>query len=278
MTTDPGEANRLLLDVARCELVEGWLERGEPTKCSSIIDAQWPAGTPPEAKARLWRERHLVPEPWSGLIEQAPILFVASNPSTGGAMVSTEPTDHMRSARGQYPVADTAPAETESYFTNRFRDWIEDGVRIPNTARDIPFWRDVKAIASEICPDVRPGIDYALTEIVRCKSVSDATGEVQPAASTCAQRYIERTIALSPATVIVSVGRFAKSYFWGWPAKGAAFPVTEAVVIGGVERVVLHVSHPANRTGQPWLPSVVAPEHLEMLRARVAGARPHLAH
>lgn len=54
----------------------------------------------------------------------------------------------------------------------------------------------------------KPGIDYALTEGVRCKS-KDAIG-VELAVGTCTRRYMRETLALSPAHVIVCLGAIAR--------------------------------------------------------------------
>lgn len=67
----PNRSSRsLLLEIARCPLVPVAAERGSHP-CHAVVSAQQsvPLGN-----------RH-VPEPWSGMISSAPILFVSSNPA-----------------------------------------------------------------------------------------------------------------------------------------------------------------------------------------------------
>lgn len=67
---------------------------GSAHPCSEIVGVQ----------RNLPLERHQVPEPWSGSIQQAPILFVSSNPSIS----SDEP----------YPELEWAPERVREFFNS----------------------------------------------------------------------------------------------------------------------------------------------------------------
>jgi hypothetical protein len=149
-------------------------------------------------------DQHQVPEPWSGDIEHAPILFLSSNPSF----------DENRSE--EYPQwSDEWMAD---FFRHRFgggrKQWIdEDGVRSlqwdGSRGKSVPFWREVRSRARELFErDVRPGVDYALTEVVHCKSKGQEG--VKEALRECAGRYLQPVVALSGAKVIAVLGKQAE--------------------------------------------------------------------
>lgn len=56
-----------------------------------------------------------------------------------------------------------------------------------------------------------PGQDYALTEVVHCGTQHEAG--IADAFATCSSRYFNRTIAASPAQVVICVGAWATEAF-----------------------------------------------------------------
>jgi hypothetical protein len=62
----------------------------------------------------------------------------------------------------------------------------------------VRFWSAVKQRAKELLPEesVRPGLDYALTEVVRCKSREEVG--VAEAAAVCSNRYLRETAFPAP--------------------------------------------------------------------------------
>ena len=125
-----------------------------------------------------------IPEPWNGDIEHAPILFVSINPGFT--------PDEL------YPNLDdpnwTLPALTgvvfdngkvEDFFENRFNNYYvrwstsqgksHFSVRLANGKYKnvYGYWNYVQSIADFILNHpTTPGQDYALTELVHCKSRS----------------------------------------------------------------------------------------------------------
>lgn len=201
------ERTRLLLSIARCPKMQDCLERPqERHHCSEIVGVQ----SKPLKSIQL-------PEPWSGQIEKAKVLFLSSNPSIG--------------AHEEYPSWSWADEDIVDFFQNRFgggrKVWIKDGL-YPLRERDeygpkkewVRYWAAVGKRAGELWVDRVPqaGIDYALSEVVHCKSTAERG--VQCAAEECVPRYLEELVAAANATVVVCMGSWSASAVrrqWGIP-------------------------------------------------------------
>jgi hypothetical protein len=151
-----------------------------------------------------------VPEPWRGDIESAPILFVSSNPNIGDRDLSPA----FNPQTGRLPE-NWNDEQVQSYFqvSNRNPSWISEGVRpLLNTGQHgerVPFWSSMRALTESILGrPVRPWIDYALTEVVHCKSKNQIG--VRRARVICAERYLGRVLTLSPARLVVVSGDHAR--------------------------------------------------------------------
>lgn len=117
-----------------------------------------------------------IPEPWNGDIENAPILFVGLNP--GFLDVELYPklgNPYWMQANGGFDEA-----KVEDFFEHRFNS-RHQYVQYPNRTKIAPeeykwlrgrtFWGYVKSIADKVLNRVsNPGVDFAITEIVHCKS------------------------------------------------------------------------------------------------------------
>jgi hypothetical protein len=225
----------LLLEIARCPNVKRCLEDGNGKHpCAQVVAHQ---GTESLRDFQL-------PEPWSGQIESAPIMFLSSNPSIGADLDESHPRWLWSGAR----ITD--------YFTYRFGDPdrpamkppIEKGIRSLHAdgtyGPKIHFWVCVKELARELLlREVEPGVDYALSEVVHCKSLSQAG--VGNALNECTGRYLKRVVAASAAKVIVCLGASA--------ARGvrSTFPVPRnarvhgPLQLGGHERYFTFLGHPS---------------------------------
>ena len=117
-----------------------------------------------------------IPEPWNGDIENAPILFVGLNP--GFLDVELYPklgNPYWLQANGGFDEA-----KVEDFFEHRFNS-RHQYVKYPNRTmiasggykllRGRTFWGYVKSIADKVLNRAStPGTDFAITEIVHCKS------------------------------------------------------------------------------------------------------------
>jgi len=245
----------LILEIARCPIVEHCLGGAADHPCSKIVRSQ---GAHSVADFQS-------PEPWSGHITQAPILFLSSNPSIS----------HVE--YDEYPHATWEDAAIVDYFENRFGgsplSSVADGIynRLPGgerAARSTRYRVGIRARAAELLEmkphEVRPGFDYALTEIVRCKSRGEE-GEPE-ALSTCADRYLEPTLEASAATVIVVVGAHAaKAIRWRYqlePGKVHYGPLH----IEQRDRMLTLIPHPTGRAPRKKLAGCLSPEELHSLK------------
>jgi hypothetical protein len=210
-------AKTLLIEIARCPNV-GLAYGSHP--CRSVVAAQYRRG----------RTGHHLPEPWTGHIEKAPVLFVGSNPSFS-------PDDET------YPVEQWSDDKIAAYFTTP--DRLDLNVR---------YWNVVRSIARSILDrEPRPGYDYALTELVRCKSWNEEG--VRQALETCSDLYLERTLQVAKAKVVVALGKVARegiaSYARLRSSEIGLQPGTFA--IAGRKRRVLLLGHPSS--GQRQTPT-----------------------
>ena len=207
---------QLLLSINRCSHIQD--ARNSITHpCSAIVRLQ-----PPDA--------FQAPEPWRGHIESAPILFISSNPSIDGEEA--------------FPPCDWPDEEIVSYYHECF-DWEYAGAyRIgQSTYNSVKFWTSVRARASEVLgrPAVQ-GTDFALTEVVHCKSKSERG--VAEALAKCAETWLDSVVEKSRASVLVILGEPAKricSSLWGLsPQRKVHFSIS----IGGSHRAVVFLPHP----------------------------------
>jgi uracil-DNA glycosylase len=224
----------LAAEIVRCPVVDQCLAPGgEGSPCHRVVS--WQGQTAGGLR--------YVPEPWSGHLDRASILFVGSNP---GADVEGAPISD---------TSFTAAWETDeivSCYDDAFEPWrkpgIVDGVYQSDkygnrAAKPIRYWMWARARARELLQrEPAPGVDYALTEVVHCGTQHEAG--VDAAFGTCTDRYFERTLRASPAAVVVCVGSWAKAgfkrtfnidvldHFWG-PAE-----------VAGRRRFILAVPHP----------------------------------
>ena len=169
------ESRDLLLGITRCpNLAAARKDAFHP--CSTIVSLQ--SGD----------ECH-VPEPWCGHIDTAPILFVSSNPSI--------------SEVERFPTPSWLLVDTADFFEGRFD--ADAGHITPRAYNGVRFWSSVRARAREILGrDATPGIDFALTEVVHCKSRQEK--DVAAAMGTCAERWLCPVLAQSEALVVVLLG------------------------------------------------------------------------
>lgn len=220
----------LLLEITHCPIVVACKQGDTVSGCKKIVDVQ----------RSVPLVDHQVPEPWSGDVEQARILFVASNPSISSAE--------------EYPTWETSAEERIEFFNRRFgggaKEWVKDGTRSlqkdgTHSVSGTNFWKSVRSRAKELLErEVEPGIDYALTEVVRCKSKEDHG--VPEALETCVENYLVRTIEASVASVIVVLGENARrgvKKSFGCPERHT---LAGPIDIGGRPRMFVSLGHPSS--------------------------------
>jgi hypothetical protein len=239
---DDASARALAIEVARCpEINRTAVEATHP--CRTIVQLQ---GAPENPQRQ-------VPEAWAGGLLTARVLYVSSNPSI------SEAGDHNSGELPErYPRASWDDEPISTFIVRRFDQRLahplsvndhflrEDGHQSP---RHVPFWRVARKRSTELLGyPADPAIDYAMTEVVRCKSKKEVG--VSAAAQVCAPRYLERTIGLCPAPLVVVIGSKARdrlSQLWPLSANfgredGGTADHT-VLTLGGIERLVAYLPH-----------------------------------
>jgi len=190
-------SNELLLAITQCSEIP--LARNSSHPCHKIVNCQ-----------KDLNEFQL-PEPWTGDISSAPILFISSNPS-----INEEEA---------YPTVSWNEDEVSDFFENRFEEnayWTRDAryVLLKNRKEYnhdwVRFWASVRKRSEELLGrSATPGRDYAMTEVVHCKSREEAG--VTESISICSKKWIEPIMSHSNAKIVVLLGNRARDVccnFW----------------------------------------------------------------
>lgn len=259
------------LSVARClEVDAARTQSGHP--CRKIVNLQ-PAAP----------NRFQVPEAWAGNLEAGRIVFLSSNPSI------SEAGDHQSGDVAElYPTADWADEDIADFVRRRFdspKGWATEDGRFRRkdgtlSPKPVAFWNNIRHRAEELLEHpASPAHDYAMTEVVHCKSKAEAG--VAQAALTCADRHLDSILSLSPANLVVVLGQRSRTLLSGiWPL-GPAFGLQKGehwregdnmalVNVGGRQRLVVYLWHPTGSTA-PKTFAGAYPTHLRGLRALLRG-------
>lgn len=242
----------LLIGIARCPIVD---------HCLANPEQEHPRREIVLSQRSDSLQDHQVPKPWSGHASQAPILFLSSNPSI--------------SFSEEYPHPTWGDAAIVDFFEERFSgDYprIKSGIYGRQKDGNYPakgtrFWIGVRARASELLQRrAIPGEDYALSEIVHCKS----TGElgVRSAAVTCADRYLADVVRMSGARIVVGLGKVAESAV----KRVFALPsgsVSEPIMLGRRQRTFVFIPHPTSWTNKTFS-NCLTGEAIDALRNALA--------
>lgn len=164
------------------------------------------------------------PEPWFGNLAESKVLFVASNPS-----INDDPGDLGE----EFPTFEWSPEVAAEFFVDRVTDRADSPVSfqhsheadfltkcrdgqyrsgMSNPKKPQPTWKNTHDRAIELLGSAAsPARNYAITEVVHCKS---RMGQgVLEAASFCAEKWMSRLLDVSPAKVVVLLGRHVRDSF-----------------------------------------------------------------
>ena len=270
---DPCEPSpsSVALSVARCPEVDV-ARRRQSHSCHKIVCLQ-------SAAASDWQ----VPEAWAGNISTGMIIFIASNPSISEA-------GHSQSAAlaEEYPRGDWLDEDIADFVLHRFDSvppWAtpdghfrrRDGRMSPQSVR---FWAGVRNRASEIYGrQANPANDYVMTEVVHCKS--RGSKGVNEAAANCVDTHLDSILALSPAPLVVILGKAARDHIVPLWSLGSQFGTRETAGkdewanlvmrnVGGRDRVVAFLWHPSGMTAPKTFVKAY-PTQLSRLQGLVSG-------
>lgn len=258
----------LLLTIARCPVMAGCLDAEQPSHpCAAVTGYQWQS-IDAATRIEYWRRAHQLPEPWVGHLAEAPILFVSSNPSIRGQVT---PEGLAAPSRDGITWISTDEAIIDR-FDDAFDKHIVDGVRSIGAKRATRYWSSIKNRAQELIPHrpVRPGRDYALTELVHCKSPKEIG--VPEAAKTCGDRYLRPILETSAARVIIGIGAHARR---GLVAhlRLSSVDGAQQMQIGGRDRLIVFLPAPNAHGGPKTFAGKLSPSDLIAVQRWVAGGQ-----
>ncbi|MGA8574337.1 MAG: uracil-DNA glycosylase family protein [Candidatus Cybelea sp.] len=211
--------------IAHCPNVDRCLGGDTDHPCSIIVLSQ-----------HAGKANFQLPEPWRGQIDKARILFVGSNPSIGSDRYALGSSSESQIWESQHLA-----------FGGGSRPYIIDGIR--KTKADgslgevVRYWSSIRARARELLPDAVPGEDYAITEVVHCKSEHEVG--VRQAMRTCYDMHMQSVFAASPAEIVVVLGKVARDALLGASAELPQVPVE--MQLGDKRRSVFFLPHPNER-------------------------------
>jgi uracil-DNA glycosylase len=181
-------------DIIYCPNIELYYNKKD-TICNDIIGFQ----------QGVQKASFQIPEPFCGEIDKAKILIIGSNPSIDLKQNELFPTYEWDENR------------IIEYFYKRYEKYIENGTKkiMKNGKyRTVQYWSGINVRVKEIFELINkefiPGIDYCLTEIVHCKSNHEFG--IKKAVNYC-NKYLKEIIKLSPASLLMIVGKTAKKSF-----------------------------------------------------------------
>ncbi len=115
-------------------------------------------------------------------------------------------------------------------------------VRIPSESA--PHYGFIFRRASELITDPKPGIDYAITDVVKCGSAKQI-GVNEGSVSKCSSLYLDDVLLVSAAAVLITLGVKAREAIkkrYGLTGEALAGPAP----IQGRDRYVLFMPHPSH--------------------------------
>ena len=246
--------DRLLLEIARCPNVPICLEDADSNlDCVNVVSSQNIVDI----------TMYQVPEPWTGRISESPLLFLSSNPSIS----ETE----------AYPKWGHRDEEIIDFFNNRFgggnRLWIKDGIKALKQdgeyAKWTPFWASIRQRSIELYQrEVTPGIDYAITEVIHCKSLNEKVA--YGALGECTDRYLARVVPISAAKVMVILGDPA---YEGFTNRFSITPISSrhgSLDFNDRTMIVAFLPHPNARKKRTFI-DLFEPAELSEIRAHLFG-------
>ena len=211
------DQERLLAgQIASCTAVQDALKNSKHP-CRKVVNEQSKI-----ISLEIKRQR---PEPWMGGIGTAKLLFISSNPSINedpfplGEVFPTYEWSEQDSADffvdrcnpDKDPVSVTFNKSGEPNFLTLCHDG-EYRSGVSNPKRPQPTWQRTHDRANELLGETaHPHLNYAITEMVHCKS-RDAEG-VEEASRFCTDNWMNSVFKLSPATVVILLGAKVRDFY-----------------------------------------------------------------
>ena len=149
------------------------------------------------------------PEGWTGTLESAPIMFLASNPSF-------DPLEAYPDWTSDWPTERLLPFATDRFGASEARPFGATDDADPDRtyrtdtslSRRVNHWAIVRHLAATTLgrdvSEVSARDDYVMTELVHCKSFNEVG--VPDALTTCAATWLDKIFRVSPAKIVFVLG------------------------------------------------------------------------
>jgi hypothetical protein len=152
------------------------------------------------------------PEAWTGDLENAPIIFLASNPSfnpdenypdwteawNGPDIREFATRRFIDEGERSFGAIDSGPNRDKTYLKNN----------LPSD-NSVPYWREIRGRVAELLgkevDQVSAHSDFVMTELVHCKSFKEIG--VSEALQHCTQNYLNDIFRTSPASIVIVMGK-----------------------------------------------------------------------
>jgi|HubBroStandDraft_4_1064222.scaffolds.fasta_scaffold00001_7 hypothetical protein len=214
--------------------------------------------------ATIVRSQHVsdndfqLPEPWRGQIDKARILFLGSNPSIGDDRYALQTSTQEEVWESQQLAFGGG---SRAYIVGGTKTTKPDG----SPDRNVRYWSCIQARARELMPNAIPGQDYAISEVVHCKSTEEEG--VREAAQTCYDMHMAGVFSAAIAIVVVVLGKVARDRILG--ANATVPPSPLKVELGNRMRTLLFLPHPNDRGPKKSLAAHYSCADLDALRRLV---------
>lgn len=224
----------LLRRISRCSNIDTCIDgNNEDHPCSRIILSQ--------GASKL--ADFYAPEPWSGRIETAPILFIGDNTR----MIADE----------EYPTLAWPDYLIKDFFNDRFgggrKKWIKDGLYpLCSDGTHKKQWNRLWSACANRTHElfesfsINPGHDFAVSETVRCRTFKQLN--ISKAVHECCSQYLKQVIEISGALIVVGMGPNAKHYIHQAYDINTEKLTCGPIHLGGRERYFAFLPH-YNRRG-----------------------------
>jgi hypothetical protein len=153
-----------------------------------------------------------------------------------------------------YPVAADGEDYIAGYLGRRFDPSVSPGPYVKDSRSLLQngeygaptrFWAEIKRRAEELIDDADPARNYAMTEVVHCKSTRNIGARA--ASRTCAGLYLHDVFALTAAPIVVVMGQVARRVITGMIPGLPAPPDTRPLAdLGGRRRIFLFTGQPGS--------------------------------
>lgn len=257
------ESYKLFKEILFCPINK--LKLNDSGECQRIIEVQ-----------KGNKHKFQFAEPWNGDIENAKILFVSSNPA-----IDFDEYFPAYDMDNETFTENWNEEEVKNFFYNRFTYFsnkrndaklnFNKVVKNENgTPKTVKYWTHLNARTKELlCRETKLNSDFAITEIVHCKSKSEKDID-DKCLETCSKNYLKEIINLSNAKLIVAVGKKAKEIIHNLYLKNENITNFEKnklygpFEINNKPRYFLYICHPNARKEKKKLEKVMNIDELKM--------------